>query len=561
MNLHLQSVADIKALTVPAIVIDVRSTTVLTANELFLSTCAAGRTPPFPLATLGQLLGISTSALEELVLDVQPGEMALSRLPSSRSDNGEREVVASAVRLQEDDSAAALLLFPSVLHGDVQGRDVVSTAKLMAFLDSSFDALWELDLTTDRYETSTAQLDAILGFSPGTFPRRSEAWLERVHPADKQEVLDGMTRTLSEGSGPVTQEYRIRRADGSWAIVEDRCVMLPCGPNRESHMVGATRDVTVEREGAWALRKSEALYRALFSTTTNPAFQFTMDARLIDANRAAVRYFGATGRDLAGRPLAVLIGQPAAAVVADVAARQYVTTLHIEVGTDTEPKDLLLTVVPCQTDEQLTVFGIGVDVTEQRQLSCALQQSERELRAQAKALEETNVALRVVLEQADWSRRQVEKTVTENLDTLAIPLLDRLARGLRGRPEFIQVSTVVSTLRDIARPLRSQLVGGLQVQEPLTPREAEVFALVKRGLTNEQIASSLYLSVHTVAFHRAHLRRKLGLTGTKRHLSTCLLLGGQSSLVADDASAGTPLPTSSASAPPGVSGSEAPRLP
>ncbi len=45
----------------------------------------------------------------------------------------------------------------------------------------------------------------------------------------------------------------------------------------------------------------------------------------------------------------------------------------------------------------------------------------------------------------------------------------------------------------------------------LTPREKEVLALLADGKTNEEIASFLTISVHTVARHRENLMGKLGL--------------------------------------------------
>ena len=49
--------------------------------------------------------------------------------------------------------------------------------------------------------------------------------------------------------------------------------------------------------------------------------------------------------------------------------------------------------------------------------------------------------------------------------------------------------------------------------ERLTPREQEVLGHVARGLTNQQIADSLVISVRTVKTHRAHVMDKLGLKG------------------------------------------------
>jgi len=44
----------------------------------------------------------------------------------------------------------------------------------------------------------------------------------------------------------------------------------------------------------------------------------------------------------------------------------------------------------------------------------------------------------------------------------------------------------------------------------LTPREAEVLALLARGYTNREIADTLVISVRTAGVHVSHILRKLG---------------------------------------------------
>ena len=45
----------------------------------------------------------------------------------------------------------------------------------------------------------------------------------------------------------------------------------------------------------------------------------------------------------------------------------------------------------------------------------------------------------------------------------------------------------------------------------LTSREKEVLTLIAQGLSNQQIAEKLYISIKTVQTHRAHILEKLGL--------------------------------------------------
>jgi len=53
--------------------------------------------------------------------------------------------------------------------------------------------------------------------------------------------------------------------------------------------------------------------------------------------------------------------------------------------------------------------------------------------------------------------------------------------------------------------------GSRQGLQGLTDREREVLALIARGLSTKEIASSLDIGQRTVETHRANLMRKLGV--------------------------------------------------
>jgi DNA-binding CsgD family transcriptional regulator len=46
----------------------------------------------------------------------------------------------------------------------------------------------------------------------------------------------------------------------------------------------------------------------------------------------------------------------------------------------------------------------------------------------------------------------------------------------------------------------------------LSPRESEVLAMAAEGMTNNEVAARLMISVHAVKFHLASIYRKLGVS-------------------------------------------------
>ena len=71
------------------------------------------------------------------------------------------------------------------------------------------------------------------------------------------------------------------------------------------------------------------------------------------------------------------------------------------------------------------------------------------------------------------------------------------------------------TLYDDVETINKKIVHLLHIenseaeQEELSQREKEIICYVVKGMTNKEIAETLYLSVHTVITHRRNISRKL----------------------------------------------------
>lgn len=67
---------------------------------------------------------------------------------------------------------------------------------------------------------------------------------------------------------------------------------------------------------------------------------------------------------------------------------------------------------------------------------------------------------------------------------------------------------------DIARKLMLHVSNRNKVdtEETLTPREWDVLELIAQGLSNDEIANKLFISLHTVKTHVHNIFRKLGIT-------------------------------------------------
>lgn len=135
-------------------------------------------------------------------------------------------------------------------------------------------------------------------------------------------------------------------------------------------------------------------------------------------------------------------------------------------------------------------------------------------------LEETNVALRVLLKQMNKEKQQIGEIVLTNVKELILPDINKLQSRKLQEHDRILVENIDNNLKGIISPFLNQLTS---INRYLTPQEYRVASMVREGKTSKEIAEILGISDHAVDFHRKKIRKKLGLTATGSNLRSYLL--------------------------------------
>ena len=103
-------------------------------------------------------------------------------------------------------------------------------------------------------------------------------------------------------------------------------------------------------------------------------------------------------------------------------------------------------------------------------------------------------------------------------------LREALSRGVR--PEYVRRLLAAFPVDDAGRAASpATRVAGSRLAEPLSSRELEVLALIAKGLTNQEIAARLYLSLHTVKAHARTIYAKLGVSSRTQAVARGRALG------------------------------------
>ena len=115
---------------------------------------------------------------------------------------------------------------------------------------------WELDLTTNRLWWS-AEIYRLFEIDPGKFGASYDAFLDAIHPDDRDRVNEAYTDSLRDRT-PYEITHRLLMADGRVKVVEERCEtdFAPDGTPLRSR--GTVQDVTARVAVENALRESLA---------------------------------------------------------------------------------------------------------------------------------------------------------------------------------------------------------------------------------------------------------------------------------------------------------------
>ena len=155
-----------------------------------------------------------------------------------------------------------------------------------------------------------------------------------------------------------------------------------------------------------------------------------------------------------------------------------------------------------------------------------LQESNKQLSLERKALQESNAALRTVLKRIEEEKHEIYRSLKTNVEKIIMPIIHALDLQLP-QTQRKYVEMMKTSLEEITSPFVSQLSNSYH---SLTPIEITVCNMIRNGLRTKEIAQMRGVSNATVNRHRENIRRKLKITNRDVNLATYL----QSSMWEDD---------------------------
>ncbi len=153
---------------------------------------------------------------------------------------------------------------------------------------------WDLDRNTQQLRWSE-EIYRILGQRPGSVEPSLKAYLEYVHPEDRELVKSSIEAALDQQQ-PYSIDYRLVLPDGSHRTVCEQAAV------NTFYITSTVQDITDRKRAEAALRSSEERFsKAFHASPVGISICTLTDGRFLDANESFLRSLGWLRQEFIGR--------------------------------------------------------------------------------------------------------------------------------------------------------------------------------------------------------------------------------------------------------------------
>ncbi|MDB5048755.1 MAG: hypothetical protein JWO30_1826 [Fibrobacteres bacterium] len=195
---------------------------------------------------------------------------------------------AKIIALPNDNVAVA---FENVTE-ERRNREVLrqSVERFELIAQATNDAVWEYKPASgDTWWNERAF--QLFGYDSDRMAPSMDAWKQRLHPEDRNRVLDAFNKISDGGADTWVREYRIKRKDGTTGHIYERGYVVRGEAGAPVRMLGAMLDITELKRAEEAVRESEEKYRKLVEVLPD-IIVIVVDGKLAFVNNAGLQFYG-----------------------------------------------------------------------------------------------------------------------------------------------------------------------------------------------------------------------------------------------------------------------------
>lgn len=156
------------------------------------------------------------------------------------------------------------------------------------------DLIWDWDITTGNTIRLGNTFFENLGYH-GNFTKTNKAlWLNFIHPDDLERVESERNAVFADPTKTYWEDqYRCKRADGTYAYVYDRGYIVRTSNGKVLKMIGSTQDISKLKQNEIELSEAKKRYSELFHLSPLPMWVYDIETlEFLDVNDSAIKHYG-----------------------------------------------------------------------------------------------------------------------------------------------------------------------------------------------------------------------------------------------------------------------------
>jgi len=179
-------------------------------------------------------------------------------LDNPKKDRGIRNTLLDIICL--GDSAGKPVEFQAVgldisYRKQVEETLLESQRRYEYVIQATSDAIWDYDIQTGHVVRGIG-FEKLFGYNSQNLKDTNDAWTSLIHPQDQDRVLTELQAFVFNIYNTTLElEYRCKRADGSYAYVCDRGIIIRDEKGNAIRIVGAVQDISERKEAEQKLHE------------------------------------------------------------------------------------------------------------------------------------------------------------------------------------------------------------------------------------------------------------------------------------------------------------------
>ena len=185
---------------------------------------------------------------------------------------------------------------------NIEAQLLLSNERFEYATKASFDAIWDWDLINNSLYWGEG-FKKLFGYNVDNISADVYSWINHLHPDDIDRVTNGIKEVINSKETNWTDEYYYLKANGEYAYVIDKGIVIRDENGKGVRMIGAMHDITVKKKEEEQLKLLESVI-----THTTDSILIT-ETDLIDSEGPRIVYVNDSFTAMTGYSREEVIGK------------------------------------------------------------------------------------------------------------------------------------------------------------------------------------------------------------------------------------------------------------